>query len=637
MRGLAVLLVLIYHAWSEVLPKGFLGVDVFFVVSGFLIGLLLLTEMEAGTFSFQKFYLRRARRLLPASISTIFGTALVALVVLTNSQLREFSEQLIGALFFGANFVLASQTGYFEGSAETKPLLHIWSLSLEEQFYFVAPFALWISPPRFRPWLLVGGFALSSALCLVLLSGPTWIPFTASGAQKLAFFMLPSRAWELLAGSLCAWTMLRRPELAVHRNIKLVAVAAILLVSTTGFDAVHPRLDALIVVLSTSVILLGKDDWLKQSFLTRPVAKIGDWSYSLYLIHWPLLSFAFIAYGGRAPSVVTGALCVLAVLLAWAQFTFVEQPFRQGNLRGRRTAWFLISGAAAVLSSAAVAVLMAPAGKIDLRPHQGLNPACDQKLQKWRDIPACRTSAAPLVAVWGDSYAMHLVPGLTDLPLVQLTRSACAPIMGIANVGPDYPVSWARGCIDFNESALEWIEESGSIQFVIISSPFSQVLLNRGQSLLVDNTLNSWNHLGEIRLAATLRRLKAAGKTPILIGPTPSASFDAGVCNERALERRVVLGRDSCDINIGEARTRDAGMAALLQKVAAEAGVEVLSPWTVLCRSGVCLTGSKSAVYYQDGGHLTPTGARLVIEGLGLKSRLTGLNPSLTDASRDSN
>ena len=455
MRGVAVLAVVLFHAFPGVFGSGFLGVDVFFVVSGFLITGIVLRGLERGDFSFKAFYIRRAKRLLPASLTTLAVTTLLAMVFLTRSQMADYAEQLLGSLAFVANFVLATQTGYFEGAAETKPLLHIWSLSLEEQFYFVAPFLLWLTPLRARPWLLVTGMVLSFALCFVLMTGPAWLPVSSKGAQKLAFFLLPTRAWELLFGAVCAWVMVRRPELTLPRWVKGLALAAILITCALGFDPVHPRWDVVIVVVATGLILLGKDGWLPRAPLL-PVKVVGDWSYSLYLIHWPLFSFAYIAWGQHPPMAVMVGLALLATGLAWLQYRFVEQAFRGDWARFRvNPAWGLGAASAAIVAFAVPSLgVTSPVADV-LKANTGLSPACDQQTDEWLDKDECRTSEAPTVAVWGDSYAMHWVAGLEGLPLVQMTKSACAPVEGVAHTSVQYTTAWARECIAFNDSVLE--------------------------------------------------------------------------------------------------------------------------------------------------------------------------------------
>ena len=618
MRGVAVLAVVIFHAFRDVFPQGFLGVDVFFVISGFLITGIILKGLEAGRFSFWGFYRRRALRLLPASLVTLAVTTVLAFVFLTSSQMVDYARQLLGSLAFAANFVLALQTGYFEAAAETKPLLHIWSLSLEEQFYFLAPFLLWLTPLRARPWLLATGFVLSLALCLVLVAGPTWLPITAETAGTFAFFMLPSRAWELLAGALCAWLMLRRPELTVPAWVKYLALAVIPATCIIGFDAVHPRWDAVIVVAATSILLLGRDGWLPKTVLTRPVGAIGDWSYSLYLIHWPLFAFAYVTFGQQPPAVVLIGLAVLAVGLAYLQWRFVEQKFRDG-LPFRLKAPLVLGGVMAGLA-VAVAPSMGATSSVgeQLQRNTGLGRACNQQTGAWIDRPACRTSSTPTVALWGDSYAMQYAPGLESIPFVQMTKSACSPVAGVAHISVDYSEAWARECASFNDSVLTAIEAMPSVRYVVLSSPFKQVLAGGDQKLLVDGRVQPFGDVARVRFARTLARLKAAGKTPIVIGPTPYADFDAGRCNERVIEGRPMLGRSNCDIAEAAAARENTQVYAALSTT----GAEPLSPATVLCADGRCATSQGGKLLYRDQGHLTPAGARLVMDGLGVRARL---------------
>jgi len=616
MRGVAVLAVVVFHAFPAAFPHGFLGVDVFFVVSGFLITGIILKGVGQPDF-FGTFYKRRALRLLPASLVTLAVTTALAAFILTSSQRADYAEQLLGSLLFVANAVLAGQTGYFDGAAEAKPLLHIWSLAVEEQFYLVAPFLLWVMPARYRLPMLVTGLALSLALCLILMAGPSWLPFSSKGAQKLAFFMPFTRAWELLAGSVCAWVMLNRPGLTVPAWAKYVALAVIPVVCIVGLDPVHPRWDAVIVVLATSVLLLGKDGWLPNVSLTRPVWHVGNWSYSLYLIHWPLFSFAFITYGEAPPTGVLIGLAGLAVVLAYLQWRYVEKPCREG-LPFKLSAPVVLGGAAITLAVFAGAWVGAKSPSSDqLKPTQGLAPACDTEGPRWVDRSECRTSDAPTVALWGDSYAMHLVPGLEGVALVQMTKSACAPVEGVANISGAYTEAWARDCVSFNESALTAIEAMPSVRVVVISSPFGQVLVDDGQRLLVDGRIVPFSEEGQAALRRAVLRIRASGKTPVVVGPTPRARFDAGQCNARMAEGRPILGRADCNINGTDPEN------ALVRAALVASGVEFLSPGSVLCASGRCVTRLGNDTLYQDGGHLTAAGSRLVVDGLGIKGWLS--------------
>jgi peptidoglycan/LPS O-acetylase OafA/YrhL len=301
LRGVAVLLVVFHHAAHGWLPYGDLGVDIFFVISGFLMTKMIATDLDRGTFSFRNFYLRRARRLLPASLVTITGTALLAIMLLPDWRL--FGWEVIGSLTFTANIV--AQIQMFSEHWQ-QPLSHFWSLSLEEQFYFLFPLFLWISPKQFRG-LGIGVIAAFSLAVMVMTTRN---------------YLLPARAWELLVGAL-AFCIREAP---MPRAAKWAALGV--LVPSIAFDALLP------VVAATAAMLVGKDDWVKLSALER----IGDWSYSLYLIHWPLLSFAALYYAAPAPLPVAFTLCAVAIGLAALQYRYVEQPWRLRDREGTNLA-----------------------------------------------------------------------------------------------------------------------------------------------------------------------------------------------------------------------------------------------------------------------------------------------------------
>lgn len=321
LRGLAILLVVVYHARLLPLPGGYLGVDIFFVISGFLITSLIVRAIQAGNFSFADFYYRRARRLLPAAYVTLAVCLALSPFLLTSIEMRDFVMQVLGTVTFTGNFVLWSQTGYFESTAELKPLLHVWSLAIEEQYYMLLPAALVFIGKRY--WL-PGILALTlMSLGLLIALGPSM-----PGA---VFYLFPTRAWELGIGSLLALATLGLKAQHSVRYLALPAGAALLLVPAL-FPAsrLHPEINALLVCLATAVLIAGNYRSLNEHMATRALARVGDISYSLYLVHWPIFAFlnnANVGGGGTWWPLRLGAL-LLSFILAYLLYAQVEQRFR---------------------------------------------------------------------------------------------------------------------------------------------------------------------------------------------------------------------------------------------------------------------------------------------------------------------
>ena len=635
LRGLAVLAVLLYHAKLLPVEAGYLGVDVFFVLSGFLITSIILKGLDKGTFSFSGFYLRRAKRLLPAAYSTLLGTTLLGYLFLTPPQWDDYARQLAGMLTFTANIALPLQTGYFEAAAEGKPLLHTWSLSLEEQYYFVMPLLLLLLPKNWRGIALLTIAIVSAALCFYFVSYPfTYWRLPWFDSPTMAFYFLPLRAWELMAGSILAYLSLRGADrrFSPPSWIKLALVLIILYLMIQPLDGTHPRLDALLVVLATMFLIAGRDDWLPNNRLTRGMVKIGDWSYSLYLVHWPLFAFAFIAYLGEIPPWVRLLLLAFSFLLAYLQYEHVEQRFRYGWQVNPKKA-FLSLGfiTLALLLSPAPALLLekqaTPTERTILQAiHQhnrGLHDVCGKG--GFFDQPErCTSGPDPIVAVWGDSYAMHLVPGLLNNPglpgaMVQITKSSCAPIRGIAAIEPGFDAVWAKGCVAFNEKALDFILETPSIRFVILSSPFIAHFSHGPLELFYwDKQLTADRNLAIQQMKETLLLIKAAGKEPILISPPPMPGYDIGECLVRRASGLLVFGREGCDFSLSETHDYQGGVVEALNMLSRETDTPVLWLSKLTCNQNRCATMIDGIPIYRDGGHLTVEASKKIVSRLPL-------------------
>ena len=613
LRGIAVLAVVIFHGFRDVLPKGFLGVDVFLVISGFLITGHIMQGLERGTFSFADFYRRRARRLLPASFSTLIVTTALALFILSPAELSDFAKQALGMITFSANFVLMLQTNYFAPAAEAKPLLHTWSLSLEEQFYLIAPLLLWLTPLRARPWLLLAGSLGSGIVCYLLVATDALPGISAAEGEKLAFFMLPPRAWELLIGALAAWTMLRRPTLTVPAWMKYAALAVILLICGLGISDTHPGPDAIVATLATSVILLGRDGWLHDNPLTRFVRKIGDWSYSVYLVHWPLFSFAAIAYIDNTPALLLALLAAISLGLGWLQYTYVEQPFRRAEIR-----WKSLVPAGAVATLLCVAVPTISNAAPPESSGDGLAATCALDEGPYIPRPECRTAEAPTTLLWGDSHAMMLAPALkTDF--VQATMFACAPTLGLTQMdGHKYSIGWAKDCVGFNNEVLAALDRMPSVQNVILASRWDQIFKPQFP-LYADGRVRDWSPIASAHLVRTIRAIQSRGKRAIVVGPTAEADFDVGQCINRQLAGRIVLRWGGCKVEAASVERTTEPIVARLRQVSHETGAILILPSEAMCPDQKwCETIANGQSLYRDKAHLTDAGAEYVVNRTGL-------------------
>jgi peptidoglycan/LPS O-acetylase OafA/YrhL len=332
LRSVAVLPVIAYHAGFAAIPGGFAGVDVFFVISGFLITGIIAEELEAGRFSLGRFYERRARRILPALFAMMLPTLAIAWLVMVPYQLEDLAQSVVATLLFVSNILFWLEADYFAVEASSKPLLHTWSLAVEEQFYVVMPLLLAMLYRIDRrvviPVLVVGAIA---SFGLALTYGQT--------APSATFFLIQFRAWELLVGSLAAlWMRLASPAPNPwYAGIGLVAVATSFFVVTE--NALWPGPLTLLSVLGTAALLLfvRSDVGVGRLLAWEPIRFVGLISYSLYLWHLPPLVFLHIAYFDDIPLWATLSAVAFAFVMAWVSWRFVERPFRQPGRIALRT------------------------------------------------------------------------------------------------------------------------------------------------------------------------------------------------------------------------------------------------------------------------------------------------------------
>ena len=628
LRGIAVLLVLLYHADIVGLAAGYLGVDIFFVLSGYLITGLVARRLAEGRFSFAEFYLNRAKRLLPAAYAVYAATAIAACWFLTGSEFDRLLETLWGALTFTANFKLWLGTNYFANAAKLNALLHVWSLSIEEQFYFVLPLVLFLTPRRY--WLglaLLGGFA-SLVLCI----------FVVPNSPAAAFYLLPTRAWELALGGALALAEMRRAAMrscagsvtpALTWSSAWLRVPALaVLILTPAFapgsllGSIHPGFDAVLVCAATALLLICRLPLLTRGALAWTLARLGDISYSLYLVHWPLFALAANAYLGETPPFSTRAsLLAASVLLAAMLYHLVEKPIRRRPIGGRRTwpALFALAATAAVsvIAIGTRATLELPRDYAALlRPNAGLDLACDFQ-SEFKPLEACRTAAVPQLLVWGNSLAMHLLPALAENSgdaIAQATMSMCAPVLGIAQFPPGLGPAWARKCIGFNNSVLAYLKKEPSIKMVVMASAFSQLAREHARGLLLAGGKLITNSFSEEEalehFVGTIRAVQETGRKVIIVGPPPTIGIDLASCLVRREMKLVTLGtHKDCELRAGEALACRASFISLIRKAVEITGVPFIDLADTLCDGNLCQVTLGDTWLYRDAGHFSVNGS----------------------------
>lgn len=585
LRAVAVLLVVAFHAFPAVMPGGFIGVDVFFVISGYLITGIIWRELEAGNFSPFSFYARRVRRIFPALIVVLTAVIVLGWFMLLPNPLAQLGLQsFAGGLFF-PNILFLNQSGYFDQAAETKPLLHLWSLGVEEQFYLVWPWLLLCI--RHRPRALI-------AIVSILVAASLIYSIRITGRDPVMAFYSPiSRLWELGAGGLLSFLprTKRFGTFLSTAGLVVIAASAVLIDSKVPF----PGVAALGPVVGAMMVVIARSDVLSW----KPLVAIGNISYPLYLWHWPLLKFA--AAAGLTSPTQTMSVVAVSFLLSFMTAKLVERPIRFGGLKRVGVG---VSAASMLLVVTVSLVIWRSGGALWRYPSEirsvletmNYNPREAARMDCWLGSDAdfdeyaasCKTGKT---VVWGDSHAARLYTGLRkdDGGISQFARDSCMPVVGDASLAPVCAASNARVLKE-----IESIRPSRVIVFAV------------------------WVRYKPdyAALETTLRRLKAVTDDVILLGPSPSFSPDLP---QQAY--RYWLSRGALPERLAPDAQDYREVDASLLSAAMRAGVTFISLYDAMCNQEGCLThtpAGKSDLVFWDYGHLTTIGARFVVDLVGL-------------------
>lgn len=597
LRAIAVLPVLFFHAGVPYFSGGFVGVDVFFVISGFVITKGLRAEIEAGHFSIVGFYERRFRRIFPALVGTLCLTYAAALLLLLPQELVDFSNSTIASILSVSNFYFWRSSNYFDTSSLFRPLLHTWSLSVEEQFYVLMPVAMVVGRFFFkRTWRFL--FWPVVLISLLLSISATYTAPTAN------FYLLPTRAWELLLGAMLVLTPPSKParwlaEVLGVIGLALIGYCVFAYSDSTPFPGAHALLPC---VGSVLVILAGTDNvpQVKRLLSVRPLVMIGLMSYSLYLVHWPITVMTRY-YLLKNPQALQVALIIAAsLILAFLSWKYVETPFRRGGPLLTRKVVFSSWGIA-VTSLVAAGTLGVSSGGWPGRFPSIAQMAAQTGSQSWQqgtcfldgsqtfekwDAHKCMLTHghAENVLLWGDSFAAHYVPGIVaygtqvGANVYQYTAAGCPPVL-------KYFSYKLPNCQAFNAHALELITQL-DIKKVILSARWG-LLTSRG----------------EFDLRDTIQRIEAAGAEVFVVGQSPEFGIDV-----QSLAIRLNERSDWYAANYDE---------ALEEKIRLQSeGAHYISPLDLLCEKTLCSFKTSAGLLYMDYGHFSERGSLAAVKSL---------------------
>lgn len=622
LRALSIVAVVIYHAFPKLLPGGFVGVDIFFVISGYLITRIILQDMQTQRFTLASFYKRRIQRIVPAVLLILVFCLVVGWWVLLPYEYAMLGKQTGAAAVFAPNILFWSEAGYFDTDSRLKPLLHLWSLGVEEQFYLAWPLLLLVLVRlKGSLFLLIASLLLASFAASILV--------TTDAAAR--FFLPHFRVWELLAGALLACrpvtSLPGRAGVALACGGLALLVAATLLISSgsnfPGWWALLPTTGAALIIFA------GPGNYVSRALGSRALVFIGKISFPLYLWHWPLLTFARLMESAEPQPSIRLAAIALSVALAWMSYRLVETPLRYQP--GRAVPTMLIT--ALLLTGAAGLVVMASDG-FPQRTHQ-VNAVASALY--WNELglhqrddcsadlavpPRCLSNGkSPTIAVLGDSHSTNVFFALTaayegsDDGVVRLGRGGCPPLYGLEINDSGR----SDTCLTSTAAHLDWVIREASVRTVYLSSMGPMYINAKNPRFaLRDPGSDREPHKATLFAAAleeTVTRLLAADKNVVLVIDWPGLGFQPGSCvDTRPLRLTSFEPRDCRTPRKRYDRTNREYRQILNNIAARHEGVNLWDTATALCDAQYCYGMRDGTLLYRDPGHLSLQGSRYLGE-----------------------
>ena len=652
LRAVAVIAIVAFHAFPSLIPGGFVGVDIFFVISGFLITSLILQSQKNQNFSFSEFYAARIRRIFPTLTLVLSASFAFGWFALLSDEYKMLGKHIAASAVFIPNFIFWSESGYFDYAAATKPLLHLWSLGIEEQFYLL--------------WPLLAGLCLKHKINLVKVGGAIFLAsllinlLMIEAAASATFFSPFSRLWELLAGCLLALFMQSKAsafeatkyKFLAHKSINhgLTSLGLLLILCSLFLfdqDIAFPGYWVLIPVAGTVLIILAGDKaWLNNSVLSNQiVVGVGLISFPLYLWHWPLLSFARIISGATPDWLLRLALVIASFFLAILSTHFLERPIRFGRktktkvtllviamiiLGGVGLTTFLQGGFEGRISNQEVKAQLADLN-FDIPDSAGWY--CDDRQY---DSPRCHsTGPNPSVVVIGDSHALTIYSALRSLFKAKGqdiglygASDGCPPLLEVViqDQGGDF-----RNCLKKGTQAIQRIIADPSIKEVILTSRGPMYTTGLGYGDIESTQFGNWvlhfegvkqgesdnSTVFSIGLTKTLDALLAAGKKVTFLHDVPELGFDIRRCFSFRPLYIAPNETHSCSISRAAFEKRTSAFKTMVNKILTQRPeVKVIDLAKALCDEKRCYGSKDGVLFYMDDDHLSHRGSAYVISKL---------------------
>ena len=660
LRALAVLSVLFFHADESLITGGFIGVDVFFVISGYLMSVIICRELVDGNFTFWGFYRRRILRIVPALFATLLISSFAAYFILFPADLKDYSQSVVANLFVSSNFLFWKEIDYFSPASDVKPLLHTWSLSIEEQFYIFFPLFLFIIFGFFRQQFQRNAFFALVIIFLLSLLLSIW---TVTQYPTETFYFLPTRAWELILGSLAAFITISIKRQYIRESITLIGFGCIVF-SMLLFDTntTFPGLNALLPCFGAFlIILVGKGDGKKTKvadFLSfRPIVFIGLISYSLYLLHWPVIVFSK-HYWISPPSVTY--VFFLSIILAILSWKFIEQPFRKKHDEAvaKLFAILIIVGSGLFIFGVTGHVkngfpqrlpdnlqFMKTSGIYELHnPDRAecfskqsggfLWPGEGKSLEDIKKGNICRrgdmTYDKASYILLGDSHADSIFPGVEKAAMLNHKQilfsgyTGCVPIPGVFLKREN-----SYKCEEYKKEWFKLILSSKEIKTVILTARWPSKIYGTAWSLgpaetkmsdefvLRDKnrpdtqlTVAEREQIFAEKLEALISLLQKSGKNVVITGPVPETGYE--IPNYVARKQIQKLSTELI-INRDYFFERNGFLLNLFDRLDKLQNVKVVYPHRMLCgENATCLYENNGRPLYRDSEHLSVYGSEYV-------------------------